>query len=54
MSEMAELKSELESYKDWCAEFGTRYDDYLDYAKEFAEKLKEKYLILIKESIRSL
>lgn len=44
MSEMGELKSELESYKDWCAEFGTRYDEYLDYAKEFAEKLKEKYL----------
>ena len=46
MTEMAKLKKELESYKDWCSEFGKRYDEYLSYAKEFAQEVKNKYYLL--------
>ena len=46
MTEMAKLKKELESYKDWCSEFGERYDEYLSYAKEFAQEVKNKYYLL--------
>lgn len=46
MSEMSNLKKELEEYKDWCAEFGERYVEYLEYAKKFAEEVKEKYFLL--------
>lgn len=46
MSEMANLKKELEEYKDWCAGFGESYYEYLEYAKKFAEEVKEKYIIL--------
>lgn len=46
MTEMAKLKKEMEKYKDWYAEFGERYDEYLDYAKEFAQEVKEKYFII--------
>ena len=46
MTEMAKLKKESESYKDWCSEFGERYDEYLSYAKEFAQEVKNKYYLL--------
>lgn len=46
MSEMLKLKSELEEYKNWCAEFGESYEEYLKYAKEFAREVKEKYFLL--------
>lgn len=45
MSEMANLKKELEEYKDWCAGFGESYYEYLEYAKKFAEEVKEKYFL---------
>jgi hypothetical protein len=44
MTEMFSLKKELETYKDWYAEFGENYKQYLDYAKQFAQEMKEKYL----------
>lgn len=43
MLEMAELKKELEKFKDYYADFGERYMDYLDYAKEFSEQLQNDY-----------
>lgn len=46
MSEMIKLKNELEEYKNWWAEFGESYEEYLKYAKEFAEEVKEKYFLL--------
>lgn len=46
MSEMFKLKKELEEYKDWCAEFGEQYEEYLNYAKEFAQKVKDKYSLI--------
>lgn len=46
MSEMTNLKRELEEYKDWCAKFGESYYEYLEYAKKFAEEVKEKYFII--------
>lgn len=46
MSEMIKLKNELEEYKNWCAEFGESYEEYMKYAKEFAKEVKEKYFIL--------
>lgn len=46
MTEMFSLKKELETYKDWYAEFGENYKQYLDYAKQFAQEMKEKYLFL--------
>ena len=46
MSEMFKLKNELEEYRDWRAEFGERYEEYLKYAKEFAREVKEKYFLL--------
>ena len=36
----------MDEYKGWYAEFGERYDEYLDYAKEFAQEVKEKYFII--------
>jgi len=47
MSEMTNLKKELEEYKDYCAEFGEFYGEYLEYAKKFVEEVKEKYFILL-------
>ena len=44
MDEMFILKDELEKYKNWKAEFGERYKEYLVYAKQFAQEMKEKYL----------
>lgn len=46
MSEMTNLKKELEEYKDYCAEFGEFYGEYLEYAKKFVVEVKEKYFIL--------
>ena len=46
MEEMFNLKQELEAYKDWNANFGIHYDEYLDYAKQFAQELKERYIFL--------
>lgn len=45
MSEMSNLKNELEEYRNWCAEFGEGYSDYIVYAKEFGEKLKKDYCL---------
>lgn len=45
MTEMFELKREIEKYKNWCADFGENYSDYISYAKEFGEKLKEDYFL---------
>ena len=47
IDELAVLKKELEAYKNWCAEFGEKYDEYLNYAKQFAQKIKDKYLIFL-------
>ena len=44
MEEMFSLKNELEIYKNWYAEFGERYNEYLKYAEQFAEEMKEKYI----------
>lgn len=46
LKEMTNLKTELECYKDFCAEFGRKYKKYLDYAKAFAEEVKERYCLL--------
>lgn len=43
MAEMANFKKEIELYKDYYAEFGEKYSDFMEYAKEFAEKLREEY-----------
>lgn len=43
MDEMLKLKKEVEQYKDWYADFGEKYSDYLEYAKEFGEKLKKEF-----------
>lgn len=45
MTEMLELKRDVEKYKNWCADFGESYSDYISYAKEFGEKLKEDYCL---------
>ena len=41
--EMKELKTEMEYYKDFCAEFGEKYKEYLEYAKKFADKVQKKH-----------
>lgn len=43
MTEMSSLKKELELYKDWYADFGERYIECIEYAKEFGQELKNKY-----------
>ena len=43
MKEMLFLKKEIENYKDWCAEFGEHYSDYIEYAKEFGEQIKNDF-----------
>ena len=40
---MTELKTEMEYYKDFCAEFGEKYKEYLEYAKKFADKVQKKH-----------
>lgn len=46
MDEMFELKNELEEHKNLMADFGERYKEYLEYAKQFAEEVKKKYVFL--------
>lgn len=43
MAEIFELKKELELFKDYKAQFGFRYNELLQYAKEFGEELKNEY-----------
>lgn len=43
LKEMTELKTEMEYYKDFCAEFGEKYKEYLEYAKKFADKVQKKH-----------
>lgn len=46
MKEISELKLEIEDTKNRKAEFGNKYRQYLKYASEFMEKVKEKYVLL--------
>lgn len=43
MVEMSNFKKEIELYKDYYAEFGEKYSDFMEYAKEFSEKLRQEY-----------
>lgn len=43
MAEMSRLKKEVEQYKDYYAEFGEKYSDFMEYAKEFGEELRKEY-----------
>ena len=43
LKEMADLKTELEYYKDFRAEFGEKYNEYLEYAQKFANEVRMKY-----------
>ena len=43
MTEMASFKKEIEIYKDYYAEFGEKYSDFMEYAKEFGEMLRKEY-----------
>lgn len=43
MAEMFQFKTEIELYKDYYAEFGEKYSDFMEYAKEFGEMLREEY-----------
>lgn len=43
LNEMADLKTELEYYKDFCAEFGEKYKEYLEYAQKFANEVQMKH-----------
>lgn len=43
MAEMSSLKKEIEIYKDYYAEFGEKYSDFMGYAKEFGETLRKEY-----------
>ena len=40
---MKEYKKKIEEFKDGCADFGGRYDDIMEYAKEFTEKIKAEH-----------
>lgn len=44
MDEMSKVKKEIETFKDWYAEFGEHYDEYLEYAREFTDEVKKEYL----------
>lgn len=46
MKEISNLKLKIENTKDRKAEFGNKYRQYLKYASEFMEKVKEKYVLL--------
>ena len=46
MKEISELKLLVENIKDQKAEFGRKYSQYLKYASQFMEKVKEKYIVL--------
>lgn len=43
MNEMSQFKKEIELYKDYYAEFGEKYIDFMEYAKEFGETLRKDY-----------
>ncbi len=43
MAEMANFKKEMEIYKNYYAEFGEKYSDFMEYAKEFGETLRREY-----------
>ena len=43
MAEMSEFRKEIEIYKDYYAEFGEKYSDFMEYAKEFGEMLRKEY-----------
>ena len=43
MTEMSNFKKEIELYKNYYAEFGEQYSDFMKYAKEFGEKLRQEY-----------
>lgn len=43
MAEMSQFRKEIEIYKDYYAEFGEKYIDFMEYAKEFAEMLRQEY-----------
>lgn len=43
MVEMFNFKKEIEIYKDYYAEFGEKYRDFMEYAKEFGDMLRKEY-----------
>lgn len=43
MNAMKAYKKKIEDFKDGYADFGKRYSDIMDYAKEFTEKIKEEH-----------
>ncbi len=43
ISEMSNFKKEIEIYKDYYAEFGEKYSDLMEYAKDFGEELRKEY-----------
>lgn len=43
MEDMAVVKKELESFRDYRAKFGEMYWEFMDYAKEFVEYLSQEY-----------
>ena len=43
MAEMSNFKKEIEIYKDYYAEFGEKYNDFMEYAKAFSEELRQEY-----------
>ena len=46
MKEISNLKLKIENIKDRRAEFGNKYRQYLKYASQFMEKVKDKYVVL--------
>ena len=50
MNEMFQIKEDIEFSKDYYAKFGEKYNDYLQYAKEFAEKLKKDFTYTMNET----
>lgn len=46
LKEMADLKTELEYYKDFRAEFGKKYKEYLEYAKKFASEVQKEHFTI--------
>lgn len=46
LKEISGLKLEIEDTKDRRAEFGDKYHQYLKYARQFMDKVKEKYIVL--------
>ena len=50
MNEMFQIKEDIEFSKDYYAKFGEKYNDYLQYAKDFAEKLKKDFTYTMNET----